>query len=94
MNSIQPKDVPLSLGYVQLVIPRVSLDIDIFIIRQLNKHIPPSTITKLKLKTYGRVISEKSINQYRDNLEYSILKETYSLLEGTPIARVRLVCCK
>ena len=63
-------------------------DIDKFIIHHLNDHVPSSTITKLVLQTYDWIISQKVIYQYRDNLEYLILKEASDLPYDTPVDRL------
>ena len=53
----------LSFECVSMELWHLSPGIDTFIIHHLNEHVPSSTITKLVLQTYGRVITDKSIHR-------------------------------
>ena len=77
--------LPLCVEHVTMALRHLPPEIDQFIIHHLNEHVHTTTIAKLILQSYGKVVTDKSIRQYRDKMSYSILKATSDLPYGTPV---------
>ena len=60
-------------------------ELDQGIIHHPKENVHPTTIVRLILQLYGKVVTEMFIYQYRDTAAYSILKATCDLPYGTPV---------
>ena len=80
--------LPINIEHISISLRHLPPAIDTFIIHLLNERVPPSTITKLVSQHYGKTISEQSVFKQRDNISYSLLKETSDLPYGTPVERL------
>ena len=80
--------IPLCVEHVTMALRHLPPEIDQFIVHHLNEHVHSTTIAKLILQTYGKVVTAMAIRQYRDNINYSILKATSDLPYGTPVERL------
>ena len=80
--------LPLYVEHFNMALHHLPPELDQFTINHLKENFHPTTIAILILQSYGKVVTEMVIYQYRDTTAYSLLKATCDLPYGTSVEQL------